>query len=198
MILATHGFPWAELVTSVGGGLVGGLIGGLFAVLAQDKAIQAQRESDREAESRQIKGVLKAIEDELFVIEHWLIGSLGTVFPKGVPTNQPQAPVKIPFIDQNLFTIYDSNAGNLGKVPDEETRHLIVRTYTRAKTLIDMVNQYSARYQAWDRLRHGTGTEPSQSQQIFPELMGWSAEIRRLLDEIKPFVAALKERLQSS
>jgi hypothetical protein len=74
--LAVHGFPWAELVVSVVGGLIGGLTGGLFAVWAQDKAIRAQRQSDRDAEGREVNGMLNSIGDELFVIEHWLIASL--------------------------------------------------------------------------------------------------------------------------
>jgi hypothetical protein len=77
--LAVHGFPWAELVVSVFGGLIGGLTAGLFAVWAQDKAIRAQRQSDRDAEAREVNGVLKSIEDELFVVEHWLIASLDNI-----------------------------------------------------------------------------------------------------------------------
>jgi hypothetical protein len=59
-----------------------------------------------------------------------------------------------------------------------------------------MLNQYNQRYQVWDSLRHGTGTDPSQSQQMCSDLLEWASEIRRLNLEIKPFLSALLQRLE--
>lgn len=103
-ILATHGFPWSELVISLIGGLIGGLTGGFFAVLAQDKAIRAQRESDREAEEREVDGVLRSIEHELNEIEHGFLAPLEAAFPENCKSDQSGLPLKTPSINQNLFT----------------------------------------------------------------------------------------------
>jgi hypothetical protein len=118
------------------------------------------------------------------------------IFNERDKKGQSQLPLKAPAVYQNLFSIYDSNAGALGKVTDPTTRQLIVRTYTRAKTLVDMLNQYNQRYQVWDSLRHGTGTEPTRSQQMYPDLLEWASEIRRLNLEIRPFLSALLKRLK--
>ena len=195
-ILATHGFPWAELVISLIGGLIGGLTGGFFAVLAQDKAIRAQRESDREAEEREVNGVLKSIEDELNEIEHGFLSSLEAPFLESRKSDQSGLPLKPPSINQNLFTIYDSNAGKIGKVRDAKTRQLIVRMYTSAKLTVDILNQYNRTYQVWDRLRHGTGTEPSRAQQIAPEVLHWESELRRGTSVLRDLISALVPRLK--
>ncbi len=195
-ILATHGFPWAELVISLIGGLIGGLTGGFFAVLAQDKAIRAQRKSDREAEEREVNGVLKSIEHELNEIEHGFLAPLEAAFPESRKSDQSGLPLKTPSINQNLFTIYDSNAGKIGKVADANTRHLIVRIYTSAKLSVDILNQYNRTYQVWDRLRHGFGTEPSQAQQILPELSHWASEMRRATSALRELLRVLVPRLK--
>ena len=113
--LAAHGFPWTELVVSAVGGLIGGLIGGLFAVWAQHNANRAQRQLNLDAEAREVNGILKSIEDELFVIEHWLIASLENIFNERDKKGQSQVPLKAPSVYQNLFSVYDSNAGALGE-----------------------------------------------------------------------------------
>lgn len=196
MTIATHGFPWPELVVSLIGGLIGGLTGGLFAVLAQNNAIRAQRESDREAEEREVNGVLKSIEVELNEIEHGFLAPLEAAFPESGKSDQSGLPLKTPSVNQSLFTIYDSNAGKIGKIADAKTRHLIVRVYTSAKLTVDILDEYNRTYKAWDRLRHGTGTEPSRAQQIFPELSHWANEIRRAASALRALLSVLVPRLK--
>jgi hypothetical protein len=129
-------------------------------------------------------------------IEHGFLAPLEAAFPENCKSDQSGLPLKTPSINQNLFTIYDSNAGKIGKVGDAKTRHLIVRIYTSAKLGVDILNQYNRTYQIWDRLRHGTGTEPSQSQQIYPELLHWASEMRKATSVLRELLTVLVPRLR--
>lgn len=102
-------------------------------------------------------------------------------------------PLKVAPVHQNLFTVYDSNAAAFGRVADAELRRKIVRFYTSAKTLVALLNEDYKKVEVWERLRVGTGVEPSQSQQMVGDLLNWSARIQKLFSELRSDVVELIE-----
>jgi hypothetical protein len=186
LFLASHGFPWSQAVISLISSFVGGLIAGFFAIRAQDKAIRAQALAAYAAEARQVEGILKAIEQELLVMDHWLVSSL----LQDMEHWDQQQPLNVLPFNQDLFTIYDANAAAVGRIASPELQRLIVTTYTQAKNLVDLVNQNAERYKTWDQLRHGTGTDPSRAQLMRDDLLSRARMIKRMTLDFKSCIAA--------
>jgi hypothetical protein len=199
IFFASHAFPWSQLLinaaVAVIGGLAGGLVGGLFAVHAQDKAIRAQREDALATERRQVNGIVQSIEQEIKEIQRWF-GSLEEIFKARDKEGKSNEPVNIAAVNQNLFIIYDSNAAALGRIANVELRQNIVQFYTRAKTLVDLLNQNNTQFAAWNRLRTGIGNDPSQSMQLRPDLINWAHKIQKSFNDLEPMAARLLNLLE--
>jgi hypothetical protein len=183
---------WLTSVFSLLAAIVGGWIAGRYAVHAQKHAVKEQRQSDLEAERRAVNGTLQAIKPELEVFNTELVGELKRKFgdwDQQKPNEAQQderVPFNIPPVTQNYFTVYDLNAGMLGRITKPELTKKIVTTYARAKSLMDAVNYYAPRYQERDRLSRGTGAEPSQAQEMDPGLRKWAnGTIRERLEAVE-------------
>jgi len=46
-------------------------------------------------------------------------------------------------LSRNYFAVFESNAGMLGRITDEDLREKIIRVYGSAKSLFDYLNYYS-------------------------------------------------------
>lgn len=191
--LAAHGFPWSQAIISLVSALIGGFIAGLLTVLAQDKAVRAQRQAVLDAEAREVSGILKAIEEELSDVDGWFIDWLEKTL-----RDRPQQPIYVTPIHQNPFTIFDANAAAIGKIADPELRQMIIRSYIRAKTLLDLVNHYSEKYTIWEQLRHGIGADTSGALSMRDELLVRTSDIERLTEEIKPILTRALELLRKT
>ena len=191
--LAAHGFPWSQAIISLLSALIGGFIAGFLTVLAQDKAIRAQRQTVQDAEVREVSGILKAIEEELSDVDGWLIDWLEQALK-----DRPQQPLNVTPVYQNPFTIFDANAAAIGKIADPELRQLIVRSYIRTKTLLDLVNHYAEKYTVWEHLRHGIGGDASRALSMRDELLVRTSDIERLIKEIKPILTRSLELLRKT
>ena len=191
--LAAHGFPWSQAIISLVSALIGGFIAGFLTVMAQDKAIRAQRQTVQDAEAREVSGILKAIEEELSDVYGWYIDWLEKTLK-----DRPQQPLNITPSHQNPFTIFDANAAAIGKIADPELRQLIVRSYIRTKTLLDVVNHYAEKYTVWEHLRHGIGGDASRALSMRDELLIRTSDIERLIKEVKPIVTRSLELLRKA
>ena len=194
---------WLTSVFSLLAAIVGGWIAGRYAVHAQKHAAKEQRQSDLEAERRAVNGTLQAIKPELEVFNTELVGELKRKFgdwDQQKPNEAQQderVPFNIPSVTQNYFTVYDLNAGMLGRITKAELTKKIVTTYARAKSLMDAVNYYAPRYQEWDRLSRGTGPEPGQAQGMDPGLRKWANEtIRERLDAVEKALPGLLKDIE--
>jgi hypothetical protein len=128
-----------------------------------------------------------------------LIGELKKKFgewDKQKPKDE-RPPFSIPPATQNYFTVYDLNAGMLGRITKAELTREIVTTYARAKSLMDAVNYYAPRYEERDRLSRGIGPEPTQAQGMDPGLRKWANEtIRERLEAVEKDLPGLLEEIE--
>jgi len=105
--------------------------------------------------------------------------------------------LSIPPATQNYFTVYDLNAGMLGRITKAELTKEIVTTYARAKSLMDAVNYYAPRYEERDRLSRGIGPEPTQAQGMDAGLRKWANEtIRERLEAVEKDLPGLLEEIE--
>jgi hypothetical protein len=58
-----------------------------------------------------------------------------------------QVPLNLPSITQNYFIVFDSSAGALGTIEDDDLRQRILATFYQAKSLIEPINYQHERYQ---------------------------------------------------
>jgi hypothetical protein len=112
--------------------------------------------------------------------------------------DRSQQPLNITPIHQNPFTIFDANAAAIGKIADPELRQMIIRSYIRAKTLLDLVNHYSEKYTIWQQLRHGIGADTLGALSMRDELLVRMSDIERLTEGIKPTLTRALELLRKT
>jgi hypothetical protein len=91
-------------------------------------------EKDKDKDKETLQGVLQAIHDEMESLWEAYMDSVGhhlEALPNGQPFNMYWP------ITQDYFTIYNSNALLIGRIPDPDLRKLIVSSYSKARGLID-------------------------------------------------------------
>jgi len=127
--------------------IVGAVIGGLFAVVAQLLSSVWQSKSERSAERRVTNGILQAVTTELEVFKVKYPDAFARMFDEsqsGIP--------KVAMINQNVFSVFDSNAAALGRITDPALRRKIVSVYTGLKAIVDTVNHYSQQRTLWSEV----------------------------------------------
>jgi hypothetical protein len=101
---------------------------------------ELHRLRERAAERERVIGVLHAIREEL--IQLWLM--MAEDIAKPIETLDPKKKL-LPYWPcyQSYFSIFDSNAAEIGLVENEILRTSLVRTFMLAKRLIDQYQNYN-------------------------------------------------------
>lgn len=143
-------FDWATVVSAIMGAFVGGLITGFFAIKATTKSFEHQKQVADEEEKKVIKGLLQAIHDEMETINkryHETMGDRLESLPEG-----KELRFYYPLFSE-YFTVYNGNSFLIGRIPDNDLRKQIVKTYTMAKGMVDsfkmnnyLLEQYESAY----------------------------------------------------
>lgn len=178
----------------IGGALIGGLIGGLFAVLAQIVANWAQRRRDRKTEHQAVTATLEAMEAELEAFQKGVLDELSGIFKDWDQKWLGQVPINLPSVNQNYFTVFESNAATIGRIKDPQLRQNVVNVYSTAKGLVDAVTYSTQKYWIWERLRRVANT--SGSQEATDDLIRWANVIRVQVGKLQTAVPELLNRIE--
>lgn len=157
---------------------------GCFALPAQEKAILAQKDRDRETEIGAVKAILHAVKAKLKTFHNICLIQLEEIFKARENTIEARQPLAIAPLKQNYFIVFDSNAAALGKIMDPKNPELlgtIVTTYSAARSLLDSINYNNQRYQVWEPLSRQIGT---------PEYHAMTENLNNFADSIR--TSALK------
>ncbi len=103
---------WAAIIGAAVGfisAVIGGRIAGRFALRAQKQAAKDQRDRERETEREAVIGTLKAIQAELDYLKTNCFDPLQKQIK-----DRKSGVIHTKRIDQNYFTVFESNAGLLG------------------------------------------------------------------------------------
>jgi len=184
---------FVSFVSAIIGALVGGYMSRKASLEATEQAHKNTIELQEKERKQTIKSLLRAIFDEITTLWErymWSIGEELEKLPKGKPLL-----LYYP-ITQEYFTIYNSNASLIGSIQDSYLRSYIVKTYYKAKSLIDsyrMNNDYLRIYENYEMLGMQTQNHFFQFQAaVYLNLMGQYVEkIKKTHYEIKEDVSKL-------
>jgi hypothetical protein len=126
--------------------LAGGGIAGVATLWAQKMYAEEQRKREEKAEATLIRGFVQAIADEVKSIWDRYNLEIGPSL-----RNLKDGETAIPFpLHQSYFSVFDTNASLVGRIPEIELREQIISTYIEAKGFVDSMHYYERMVTAYD------------------------------------------------
>ena len=162
-----------------------------------------QRKSEQDAERRAVAGILEALAAELKVFKDSALDptakQLKELTHRRELAQNREGPKPDPFvkthIGQNYFSIFELNAGALGRINDRQLREDIIGAYHFAKDLVDRLNATFPEYQIW------LASDPEEKKRSTNTLRGFEDGIRASvtalqgdLDKLFPKIEKYLER----
>ena len=157
-------FDWATFGSAITGAVIGGLITGYFALRSADKNYKNQLQLTRENEEKLIQGLLQAIHDEIETVFERYQETMGA----GLEFLKEGEPLLLYYpLVSDYFTVYNGNSFLIGRIPDNDLRKQIIKTYTLAKSMIDsfrMNNDLNQKYEYWFQVFRESKNEVHQQK----------------------------------
>jgi hypothetical protein len=125
---------WSSFGSAISGAVIGGFIAGFFALKSTQQSFDNQKSQSDESEKKLIKGVLQAIHDELETIFERYQDTMGSKIDN---INDQEALAFYYPLVSDFFTVYNGNSFLIGRIPDNDLRKKIIKTYTIAKGMVD-------------------------------------------------------------
>lgn len=157
-------FDWVSFASAIGGAIIGGLITGFFALKATDKSFSHQRQHIDENEKKIIQGLLQAIHDEIETILDRYQETMGSRI-EALKENEPLN-FYYPLVS-DFFTVYNGNSFLIGRIPDNDLRKQIIKTYTLAKGMVDsfrLNNDFVGKFEIANKIYQETANEIHKQQ----------------------------------
>ncbi len=127
-------------------GLIGAVVGGLFTLYATNKALRADAVKEDRQEEKEIQNLLDSLAVELGTLWEFHMRRIGAM----IENLKPGDAVEFFYpLTQDYFTLYDSNAHNIGKLRDATLRAGIVKTYNKGKKIVDGFKYNNELYHDW-------------------------------------------------
>lgn len=193
-------FDWSTFGSAISGAVVGGLITGLFAIKATTKSFQHQREHAEENEEKLIRGLLQSIHDEIETIYERYQDTMGArleSLPEGEALN-----FYYPLVS-DFFTVYNGNSFLIGRIPDNDMRKQIIKTYTLAKGIVDsfrLNNDLVGKFEFSNKVYEETQQEVHKKQAIahYAALIEYAKTLKASHVELKKEISALLRALRKN
>jgi hypothetical protein len=120
-------FDWSVFGSAITGAISGGLITGYFALKTTKKAHDNQMQQATQNEKKLIQGLLQAIHDEVETVFERYQESMGA---KLESLKDGEALLLYYPLVSDFFTVYNGNSFLIGRIPDNDLRKQIIKTYT--------------------------------------------------------------------
>jgi len=185
--------------SGLGGAVIGGCIAGGFSIFAVYQTNKHNQERLERKEAKELQGLIQALHTEIkSVFEHYQV----TVGEDVECCINHEMPLEFYFpISSDYFTVYNENASLIGRIQNDELRQLLVKTYVKAKSLIDsfkMNNEQLAKYEQLCALVSETKNEfyNQKTTEHQKTLIAYSAKIKALHVEVGKHVKDLLNLLE--
>ena len=137
---------WGQFFSNLLSAVIGGLIAVAGAIVAVRQTDRLGRQAQQAAEAKTVVRLLQALLDEIEVLWSRYQSTTGTML---APLPSGKA-FKFKWgIYQDYFTIYHSNGLLLTRIKDDELRHSIINTYTKAKGFSDSFRMNNELFDKW-------------------------------------------------
>lgn len=165
--------------------LIGAVVGGVFTLRATDRAIREGNEKEQRQDERNVQNLLDALGVELSTLWNFhqrRVGQLVEDLPAGEGLNFYYP------LTQDYFSIYNSNASQIGAIQDPALRETIVVCYNKCKKVVDGFKYNNDMVQAYNSLLLSHGVESPQAEAKKAELAGFAAIVKEDHYELKGYV----------
>jgi hypothetical protein len=192
-----------EFWAAVLGAVIGGYMTGRYSLKAQKQAASDQRQRDIETERRTINGTLQAIAAELKVLKTSNFDILEKTLKDRSDAREKSGrrdfppPLAMTHTEPNRVTVFESNAGMLGKIEDAELREKIIRVYEFVKGLIDSLNANARAFERWRSLPDSHQEKPIVAEMLLGLEQGIQNGLADLQRELGELLKMIEKHLNS-
>ena len=119
----------------ISGAIIGSASAGLIALYSVNRTNKAHEDREAKAEQAKLKSLISALISELKAIMKQYESGIGEIF-----NQEEHSHFKI---QQNYFSVYETNVSLIGSLKNKALREEIVETYISMKGMIESLNIYS-------------------------------------------------------
>ena len=189
---------WSAFSSAIIGAIVGGLITGFFALESTRRSFRNQREHADENEKKIIQGLLQAIHDEIETVYDRYQETMGS---KLESLGEGGALTFYYPLVSDFFSVYNGNAFLIGRIPDNDLRKQIIKTYTLSKGMVDsfrlnndLVQKFEHSSKVFGETKHDVHKQHSIAH--YNSLVEYAKTLKQAHQSLKQEIASLLRSLR--
>lgn len=191
-------FDWSVFGSTITGAITGGLITGYFALKSIKHAHNNQLKQANKNEEKLIQGLLQAIHDEIETVFERYQETMGS---KLESLKDREALLLYYPLVSDFFTVYNGNSFLIGRIPDNDLRKQIIKTYTLAKGMVDsfrMNNDLNQKFEHWHQVFQESKSEIHQQKAAahLSALVEYAKTLKTAHQQVKSETALLLRSLR--
>lgn len=191
---------WNTFGSAISGAIIGGIIAGFFALISTQKSFDNQRKHADENEEKLIKGVLQSIHDEIETVIDRYQETMGSRIES---LGKDEALYFYYPLVSDFFTVYNGNSFLIGRIPDNDLRKQIIKTYTLSKGMVDsfrMNNDLVSKFEFSKKLYAETKSDVHKEQASAhnASLIDYAEALKESHKNLKAEVATLLRQLRKN
>jgi uncharacterized membrane-anchored protein YhcB (DUF1043 family) len=191
-------FDWSAFGSAISGAIIGGVIAGYFALESTKRSFQNQQQHSDENEEKLIRGLLQAIHDEIETVYDRYQETMGSRI-ESLSDNGALA-VYYPLVS-DFFSVYNGNSFLVGRIPDNDLRKQIIKTYTLAKGMVDpfrLNNDLVQKFELSNKIYEETQQEVHKKHAVahYASLMEYAKVLKQGHQNLKQEVSILLRSLR--
>ncbi|MCA2019180.1 hypothetical protein LDJ79_23985 [Vibrio tritonius] len=191
---------WSSFGPAILGAISGGLITGWFSMKATSTSFENQQKQLDDSEKKLISGLLQALHDEIeTVYERYqdIMGARLETLPDGEALT-----FYYPLVS-DFFTVYNGNSFLIGRIPSNDLRKQIIKTYTLAKGIVDsfrLNNDLVGKFELANKIYEESQQEIHKQQAIahYKSLIEYAKNLKTTHSELKREVSKLLRELRKN
>lgn len=189
-----------SFLSAISGAVIGGVLTGYFTLIATNKTYEHQKAHSKESEEQLIKGLLQSIHDEIETVFERYQDTMGTRLEL---LKTGEALVFYYPLVSDFFSVYNGNSFLIGRIPDNDLRKKIIKTYTLAKGMADsfrLNNDLVGKWEFSEKLYAESKSDTHKQQAIahYHALVEYAATLKEIHNTLKSEANSLLRELRKA